>query len=291
LITVDGPGSAASSVIWDITKNGSSVNTEVGVTTQSQETRPFCSPNIRTITSTDYRSSITITNGDVINITSTTVDTITNGEVASQSNCTTTILTQVSAVISTPKILGNTCSSVIGSSRQVQSNELTYVPKTTTPNTNYQTAIIINDPEDSGEAYFPPSYNFTNNTSAGDWYYTSGELTAEQPSLFQTFTLTDTSAASPQDNATFFMNQEVSNAVNYIQFNPATGGAMWYLISPVQYTSAQLTTILANATPIQNLQLITSSTNANKWQGTFVYDLNPTQSNYVYLIWDYRKFY
>ena len=128
LTTVDGPGSASSSVIWNITKNGSFVNTEVGVTTQSQQTRPFCSPNIRTITSTDYRSSITITNGDVINITSTTVDTITNGQVASQSNCTTNILTQVSSVISTPTILGNTCSSVIGSSRQVQSNEFTYVP-------------------------------------------------------------------------------------------------------------------------------------------------------------------
>jgi len=512
LTTVDGPGSASSSVIWNVTKNGSSVNTTVGPTTQTQETRPFCSPNIRTITSTDYSSSITVTNGDVINITSTTVDTITNGQVASQSNCTTNILTQVSSVISTPTILGNNCSSVIGSSRQIQSNEFTYVPVTTPPNllcfgylynfyavtgstsqsitssdvwsvpssddwntlsasvggngnslklvdvttywnssntnatnesgfggigngnrniidnfqqqkiqgayisrtpysltesinmvlqsnsnsiiidgapnkhngiavrlvknsttlspgqtgiytgndgktypticigtqewmskdlretkyrglssipnvtdqtswnalttgayciynnnlnfvagcptppsiTNYQTAIIINDPDDSGEAYFPPSYNFTSNTQAGPWYYQSAELTVQQPSLFQTFTLTPTSASAPQDNDTFFMTQDVyTNVANYIVFNPTSNGnKMWYLISPIQYTSAQLTTILANATQIQNMQFITSTTPGipNRWQGTFVYDLNPTQTNYVYLIWDYRKF-
>ena len=129
LITVNGPGSGTSSVIFNVTKNGSPITTTVGATTTvSQGNRPFCSPNTQTVTSTDYSSSITITNGDVINITSTTVDTITNGQVASQSNCTTNIINQVSAVISTPTIIGNNCSSVIGSSRQVQTNDFTYVP-------------------------------------------------------------------------------------------------------------------------------------------------------------------
>jgi uncharacterized protein (TIGR02145 family) len=162
----------------------------------------------------------------------------------------------------------------------------------TTPSiTNYQTAIIINDSADSGDAYFAPSYNFTSNTQAGPWYYQSGELTAQQPSLFQTFTFTPTSISAPQDNDTFVMNQDVYNSVNYIKFDGTIGNKMWYLISPVQYTSAQLTTILDNATLLQNMQFIASTGPGipNRWQGTFLYDLNPTQSNYVYLIWDYRK--
>jgi len=129
LITVDGPGSGTSSIIWNVTKNNTPVNTTIGSpTVVSQGTRPFCSPNTQTVSSIDYSSVITITNGDIINITSTTVDTITNGQVGSQTNCTTNINTQISAVISSPTIVGNTCSSVIGSSRKVQSNEITYVP-------------------------------------------------------------------------------------------------------------------------------------------------------------------
>jgi hypothetical protein len=287
--TVNGPGSGINSVIWSVTKNNVPVNTIVGTETQlSQGTRPFCSPNVQTVTSRDYSTLITITNGDVINVASTTTNTITDGQAGSQTNCTTNINTQVTTTISTPTIVGNDCSSVTGGNREVQVNDFTYVPGQTPVNVNYQTAIIINDSDDSGKAYFSPSYDFTSNASPGDWYYQSGQLTVVQPSLFYTLTLSTTSNASPEDNDTFFMNQEVINSVNYIQFNPAIGNKMWYLISPVQYTSAQLTTILANATLIQNMQLITS-TNLDKWQGTFVYDLNPTQSNYVYLIWDYRK--
>jgi hypothetical protein len=128
-ITVNGPGVGTSSTIWNVTKNSVPVTTIIGPTTLvSQGTRPFCSPNTQITTSIDYSSTITITNGDVIIVTATTVDTITNGQVGSQTNCTTNIVNVVSAVISTPVISGNNCSSVIGSSRQVQTNDFTYVP-------------------------------------------------------------------------------------------------------------------------------------------------------------------
>jgi uncharacterized protein (TIGR02145 family) len=62
-------------------------------------------------------------------MTSITTDTITNGQVSSQTNCTTNIKTEISAVILQPTIAGNNCSSVIAiSSPQIVTNELTYVP-------------------------------------------------------------------------------------------------------------------------------------------------------------------
>ena len=134
LITVNRPGNGVSEVIWTVTKNGVPINVTVGpTTTVSQGTRPYCSPSAQEISSIDYGSSITITNGDIVVMTSTTKDIITNGQVSSQTNCTTNIIAQISAVISTPTIIGNTCSSVVGSSRQVQTNDFTYVPTVIPP--------------------------------------------------------------------------------------------------------------------------------------------------------------
>jgi hypothetical protein len=132
--TVNGPGSGINSVIWSVTKNNVPVNTIVGTETQlSQGTRPFCSPNVQTVTSRDYSTLITITNGDVINVASTTTNTITDGQAGSQTNCTTNINTQVTTTIATPTIVGNDCSSVIGGNREVQINDFSYVPTILTP--------------------------------------------------------------------------------------------------------------------------------------------------------------
>jgi uncharacterized delta-60 repeat protein len=128
--TINSPGTADSTVIWDVTKNGQPVGIDVSPTTIiSQGPRPFCSTDDTQLkNSTVYSSTITITNGDVVNITSNTVDTITNGQVSSQTNCVTNIITQVASVISVPTIEGNNCSSVVGSSRQVQTNNFSFVP-------------------------------------------------------------------------------------------------------------------------------------------------------------------
>jgi uncharacterized protein (TIGR02145 family)/uncharacterized delta-60 repeat protein len=137
--TINSPGVANSTINWTVTKNGQSVDTVISpITIVSQGTRPFCSVNdTQLINLTEYSSLITITNGDVVNITSTTVDTITNGQVSSQTNCTTNIKTVIRAVIERAEATGNNCSAAIGSSRQVQTNELTYVPVTiTNPCTN-----------------------------------------------------------------------------------------------------------------------------------------------------------
>jgi len=139
LRTINSPGTANSTVTWSVTKNGQPVNTNISSTLViSEGPRPYCSVNdTQLINSTNYDNTITITNGDVVNITSTTIDTITNGQVSSQTNCTTNIITQISAAILTPTIVGNNCSSVIGSSRQVQTNEFTYVPTTVVTPLNY----------------------------------------------------------------------------------------------------------------------------------------------------------
>ena len=129
LITINGPGTGTSSMIWSVSKNNIPVNTTVGpIVPVSQGTRPNCSPNTQTTTSIKYSNSITITNGDVVTITATTVNTITNGQVGTQTTCTTNITDVVSAAILTPVISGNDCSSVIGSPRVVFQNSFTYVP-------------------------------------------------------------------------------------------------------------------------------------------------------------------
>jgi uncharacterized protein (TIGR02145 family) len=131
LTTINSPGDANASVDWQVRKNGEFVVAVVSPTTiVSQGTRPFCSvDDTQLINSTNFTSAnITITNGDVITMTSITTETITNGQVSSQTNCTTNIKTEISAVILQPTIAGNNCSSVVGSSTQIVTNEITYVP-------------------------------------------------------------------------------------------------------------------------------------------------------------------
>jgi len=140
LTTINSPGTADSLVTWDIRKNGQPVTVvPLPTTTVSQGTRPFCSVNdTQLITSTSYvGASMTITNGDVVTMVSRTTETITNGQVSSQTNCTTNIKTEISAAILTPEVGGNNCSTAVGSSTQIVTNELTYVPTTVVAPLNY----------------------------------------------------------------------------------------------------------------------------------------------------------
>ncbi len=195
LLTFNGPGTGNISSNWDVRKNNQLVNTIVGpTTTVSQGNRPFCSPNTQIVNSRDYSSVITITNGDVVNITSTVVDTITNGQVAAQTNCTTNLIGQISASILTPTIVGNNCSSVIGSSRQVLTNNFTFVPneipalsqtptltKTPTPTptkTQTPTPTKTPTPTPTKPIVIPPCSVLINNSNTVSAYFSStGVLT------------------------------------------------------------------------------------------------------------------
>ena len=156
---INSPGVADSTVTWNVTKNGQLVNTVIGPTAvSSQGTRPFCSVNdTQLINSTVYSNSITITNGDVISITSNTVNTIINGQVSSQTNCTTNIKTTIAGAILTPTIVGNNCSSVIGSSRQVQTNDFTYVPSSSIPSIETRFASIREE-NTTNNLLYPSNY-------------------------------------------------------------------------------------------------------------------------------------
>lgn len=132
-IIVNGPGTGTSALSWNIAKNNVPLTTIVGTPSSSEGTRPNCSPNTQTTTTTKYENSITINSEDIITITATTVDTIINGQVGTQTNCTTNINSVVRTSILTPVINGNTCGLVISSgSRIVSENILTYVPGTIT---------------------------------------------------------------------------------------------------------------------------------------------------------------
>jgi uncharacterized protein (TIGR02145 family) len=154
-----------------------------------------------------------------------------------------------------------------------------------TPPVNYLIAVVINNPEDAGKQFQAPSFDFTSNQQPGSWYFTVGGdvLTVTQPSLFIPFLLPPGGSMTPVDGEQLTITQEIAGFPGYISFNPPIGDKFWYLISSVEYTSAQLSTILANATLIVNPQLV-----ANIWRGSFTYDIIPTQSNYTYLIYDYR---
>lgn len=189
----------------------------------------------------------------------------------------------------------NVCATTTTTSSSTSTSTSTSTSSTTTtttepPQINSLTGIIINDPEDSGKVTYSPSYNYTSHLPLGDWYYNSGViLTVQQPSLFQTNVTSLYDYSSPQVNDMVMLRQDFQSFLpNDIVFDPALGNKMWYLISLVEYTSAQIATILANATEIQNIQLLPGS--PPTWEGdSFLYDVDPAQSSYTYLIWDYRK--
>lgn len=135
LETQNQPGTVSMTTNWSVNKNGATLPTILGPTTSvSSNTRPGCSPNLQIVNTRSYtNNSISITSSDVINVVSTTVIDITNGQGSAQSNCTTSGIDEVSAVITNVGIIGNDCVSAIGSSRQIQRNEFTYIPPVEPP--------------------------------------------------------------------------------------------------------------------------------------------------------------
>ena len=130
LETFNTPGSSGIVPYWTVSKNGSPISvTTTPLTTVSSGIRPFCpSPAIQLIQTLNNSSNITIMNGDIITINATTINNINDGQVSVQTNCTTNVKSEISAIISEPIINGNNCSSVIGSSRDVLTNDFTFVP-------------------------------------------------------------------------------------------------------------------------------------------------------------------
>ena len=165
LRTINSPGTADSTVTWELYKNGEAFFTVVSPTTVvSQGTRPFCSVNdTQLIDSTNYTTGqLTITNGDVVTMMSRTINTITNGQVSSQTNCTTNIKTEIAAVIPSPTIEGNNCSSVIGTSTQIVTNELTYVPTANPTPTIYYPNLYFKNQVDNVATTFKLKYSIDN---------------------------------------------------------------------------------------------------------------------------------
>lgn len=111
-----GPGSGTISDTVVVTKNNVAVSPSSTTTPSTQNyPRPNCSPYTYDETSTAKTYSLSITNGDVISGTSTSILTVTNGVVGSN-GCVTTLQQSILAATTSPTIQGGPCFSVITNS-------------------------------------------------------------------------------------------------------------------------------------------------------------------------------
>ena len=150
---------------------------------------------------------------------------------------------------------------------------------------NKMVAIVLNNSADGGKTSKDIRYNFTSN-GPGDWSFNGNNITLQvtQPSFFYAFTLESWSSASPKrgDVITMKISYDSSFPVQKY-FNPSAGHKMRKLISQTEYTAAQLSTILSNAT---QLNITTSGTD---YVASFDFNISLTQNNFIYLIYDYRE--
>lgn len=129
LETINGPGLGSITSVNSITKNSVSVLPTQSTTNTSVSNRPNCSPENQTVSTVNSKYSFTLSANDVIQIRSSSTLTITQGQIAPQTNCTTELINNVSANISSAQINGCTCCSTSVDSNvfNLNSNQVSYV--------------------------------------------------------------------------------------------------------------------------------------------------------------------
>jgi hypothetical protein len=157
--------------------------------------------------------------------------------------------------------------------------------------TNWLHVIVLNNPAESGKTARCPRRNHTSNLYGGDWYYSGNgyiTLTSGYPSFFNVEQLNSANVSSPKRGDVVTMKvQQSTDSPTHKAFNPASGHKLLYFITQTQYTEAQLATILANAI---NLPLSTEVTQYETLHiASFDFTISLTQSNYIYMIWDFRQ--
>jgi hypothetical protein len=107
----EGPGTGVITGGTIVYKNGIQELNATPITTSQTIPRPNCSPNTTDITNITETYNFSMTNGDTITGSSTSILTIDCGVVIS--NCVTTLVQDILVSVSSPTILGNNCSKVI----------------------------------------------------------------------------------------------------------------------------------------------------------------------------------
>jgi hypothetical protein len=131
--TYDEPGNGTIDNTLVITKNNIVLTPTFVPNIPVVTGRPDCSPNLRTGTTQTNSITLTMTYNDDILITENSNLILTNPSGSTQTNCTTTLSQRITSNITELEIIGNNCSSAVGSSRTVLENSITYVPTTTPP--------------------------------------------------------------------------------------------------------------------------------------------------------------
>jgi hypothetical protein len=126
--TYQGPGNGTIDNVFAITKNSVVLTPTFVPNIPVVSNRPNCSPNIETGVTQTNSILLTMTSGDDILISDTSELNLTNPSGSTQTNCTTTLIQKINSNITQLSVTGNECSSVVGSSRNVLENSITYVP-------------------------------------------------------------------------------------------------------------------------------------------------------------------
>jgi hypothetical protein len=127
-----GPGNGTIDNTLVITKNNITQTPTFVSNTPVVTGRPGCSPNVQTGVTQTNSITLTMTSGDDITITEYSSLVLTNPLGSLQTNCTTTLTQGITSDITELNIVGNTCSSAVGGSRNILTNLISFVPTTIT---------------------------------------------------------------------------------------------------------------------------------------------------------------
>lgn len=129
LETLNGPGYGTIQSDNFVIKNGVYLLPFQSSLNNSTTTRPNCNPETQNLTTVNTSYQFTMTGSDVIEITSNSILTILDGQIASQTNCVTQLINNVSGSIQQASINGCSCcsSSPDGNSVIINNPEVSYV--------------------------------------------------------------------------------------------------------------------------------------------------------------------
>ena len=210
--TYQGPGNGIITNTLAIAKNDNLLTPTFVSNIPVVGNRPNCSPNTQTGITETNSVLITMTAGDVISITESSNLSLTSPSASTQTNCTTTLIQNVSSNITQISVVGNECSTSVGGSRTLLENSISYVPTVTPPDL----------------PCFGYLYNFYAITGSTTQSLTSSDSwSVPTQTDFQTLinSVSNSANALKLVNTTTYWNSFNSNATNTSGFSAKGSGA------------------------------------------------------------------
>jgi hypothetical protein len=147
-----------------------------------------------------------------------------------------------------------------------------------------RSTFVIGKPSESGKVS-TQKYNYTSSGTAG---YEFNDVVFKPTDVTLYDTASDVAGINgipaPGDTVTVYAYKDATSSLGaeLNPFIPTAGNKVYYLVSNTEYTAEDYATVLGLATPI------TMSLAGVEYSGTFVYS-DPSNEQYLYLIWDYRN--